>query len=397
MAVQIEKTSSKKVLNSAVPQSRIPYNKPYVAGKELEYIEQAIANSQLSGNGNYTEKCHKWLEDNVEVKKAFLTHSGTAALEMASLIADIQPGDEVIMPSFTFVTTASAFVLRSAIPIFVDIRPDTLNIDEQLIAKAITSKTKAIVPVHYAGVSCDMEKICQIAEQHKLVVIEDAAHALKATYKKRPVGCMGSMSALSFHETKNIIAGEAGALLLNDESMIRRAEIIWEKGTNRKEFHLGLTDKYTWQELGSSFPPSELTAAFLFAQMEEADFITNRRVQIWELYHKGFEQLEMQNLVQRPVQWSEGERNGHIYYLLLENNQVRNELLKFLNDRDIKAVFHYIPLHTAPAGQRYGKAFGDLPHTIDISGRLLRMPLWVGLEDESVAEIIALVKQFFGK
>lgn len=382
-------------VSPTVSHSRIPFNKPFVTGKELSYIEQALANLQLSGNGYFTERCQSWLEENMRCKKAFLTHSGTAALEMSALLADIQSGDEVIMPSFTFVTTASAFVLRGAIPIFVDIRPDTLNLDENLIDAAITSRTKAIVPVHYAGVSCKMERINEIASAHNLAVIEDAAHAVDSTYADKPVGCMGKMAALSFHETKNIIAGEAGALLINEEALIDKAFMVWEKGTNRREFYLGQTDKYTWKELGSSFPPSELTAAFLFAQMESAKCITQKRMDIWNAYNEGFKRLESEGLVERPCAYLDGQRNGHIYYLLLNDSETRDKLLLYLNERGVKAVFHYIPLHSSPAGKKFGRSEGKLPVTIDVSQRLLRLPLWVGLSDAVVAEIIHLIEEFF--
>jgi dTDP-4-amino-4,6-dideoxygalactose transaminase len=361
----------------------IPFNQPYLTGQELGRIEKAHANGKLSGNGPFTQQCQAWLEKNLGCKKAFLTHSGTAALEMTALLMDLKPGDEVIMPSYTFVSTANAFVLRGAVPVFVDIRPDTLNLDEKLIEAAVTSRTQAVVPVHYAGVGCDMAAIGKTASKHHLRVVEDAAHGMIASFRNKALGSLGHMAALSFHETKNIISGEGGALLLNDPSLIERAEILWEKGTNRKKFFRGEVDKYTWVDLGSSFLPSEMTAAFLSAQMEKATEITNRRLQLWERYHQAFAPLEKQGKVRRPVIPEGCVHNAHMYYLLLETGKKRDSFLEDLNQKyDVNAVFHYIPLHDSPAGRRYGRVQGTLPHTINLSQRIARLPLWVGLETQ---------------
>lgn len=374
---------------------RVPFNRPYVTGDEFGFIQQAINNAHLSGNGQFTQRCQKWLEAHIGSHKAFLTHSGTAALEMAAILAKLEPGDEVIMPSFTFVTTASAFVLRGAVPVFVDIRPDILNIDETLIERAITEKTRAIVPVHYAGVSCDMNEIMRIARKHKLLVIEDAAHAVMASSGGRPVGCRGDFTALSFHETKNIIAGEGGALLVNNQDFVDDAYIVWEKGTNRREFFLGQTDKYTWKELGSSFPASELMAAFLWAQISKGEDITKRRVDAWKYYHKALEPLEKRGVLRRPTLPPDCEINGHIYFVLLESRERRDRFLEILNSRGINCVFHYIPLHSSPAGERFGKCSGDLNHTEDLSGRLARLPLWPELTKVDLDLVVAEVFKFF--
>lgn len=369
---------------------RIPLNIPYMTGNELVYISEAHNNTWLSGNGPFTKKCQTWLEERTCCSKALLTHSCTAALEMAAILADIQPGDEVIMPSFTFVSTANAFVLRGAVPVFVDIRPDTLNIDESKIEAAITAKTRAIVPVHYAGVACEMDTIMEIAARHKLLVIEDAAQAIFSTYKGRPLGSIGDLAALSFHETKNIICGEGGALLINAEKLTVRAEVIWEKGTNRSQFFRGEVDKYTWVDIGSSFLPGEVTAAFLWAQMEEAQAITERRLAIWNTYHEGFASLELSEMVRRPVVPIGVEHNAHMYYLLLPDLKSRTQFMKKMNALGIGVVFHYVPLHSSPAGKRYGRVFGQLTETERASDCLVRLPLWLGME-EHLAEIIDCV------
>jgi dTDP-4-amino-4,6-dideoxygalactose transaminase len=358
----------------------IGFNKPYMTGKELWYIAQAHANGNLAGDGEFTERCSAWLEEQTGTRKALLTHSCTAALEMAAILADIQPGDEVIMPSYTFVSTANAFVLRGGVPVFVDIREDTLNIDETLIEDAITEKTKAIIPVHYAGVGCEMDTIMEIARRHDLIVIEDAAQGIMSTYKDRPLGSIGHLGCLSFHETKNIISGEGGALLVNDPSLAERAEIIREKGTNRCQFFRGQVDKYSWIDIGSSYLPSELIAAFLWAQMEEADLITQRRRDLWAVYHRGFAGLEGDNKVQRPVVPAHCSHNAHMYYLLLPDLESRSTLIEKLRSAKVQLVFHYIPLHSATAGLRYGRAHGRLANTDNVSGRLVRLPMWIGLE-----------------
>ncbi|MDD5389280.1 MAG: dTDP-4-amino-4,6-dideoxygalactose transaminase [Gallionellaceae bacterium] len=370
----------------------IPFNKPYMTGKELWYIAQAHHNGWLAGDGGFTKKCNAWLELRTGARRALLTHSCTAALEMAAILADLQPGDEVIMPSYTFVSTANAFVLRGAVPVFVDIRPDTLNIDETLIEAAITDRTRAIVPVHYAGVGCEMDAIMDIAARHKLLVIEDAAQGIMSSYKGRPLGSIGHLAALSFHETKNIISGEGGALLVNDPELAERAEIIREKGTNRSQFFRGQVDKYTWVDIGSSYLPSELIAAFLWAQMEEADAITQCRLYIWQAYHDAFVDLEQRGKVVRPRVPTHCEHNAHMYQLLLPSLEKRTAFIAALKTEGIGSVFHYVPLHTAPAGRHLGRAVGELRHTLDISDRLVRLPLWLGLEKyqiEVIRQVIA--------
>jgi dTDP-4-amino-4,6-dideoxygalactose transaminase len=368
----------------------IPFNKPYMTGKELFYITQAHANGHLSGDGPFTKKCHAWLEERTGAARAMLTHSCTAALEMAFILAGIGPGDEVILPSFTFVSTANALVLRGGIPVFVDIRSDTLNLDETQIKAAITPRTKAICPVHYAGVACQMDAIRALAERYGLLVIEDAAQGILADYHGQPLGTLGHLGCLSFHETKNITSGEGGALLVNDERLVKRAEIIREKGTNRSSFFRGEVDKYTWVDIGSSFLPSELIAAFLWAQMEEADSITARRLAIWQTYHDAFAAIEAEGRVRRPVVPDDLRHNAHMYYLLLPDLAARTAFIAALKAAGIHAVFHYVPLHSAPAGQRYGRAQGDLPVTGDISDRLVRLPLWLGVEafQEDIIEVV---------
>ncbi|HXI82398.1 MAG TPA: dTDP-4-amino-4,6-dideoxygalactose transaminase [Verrucomicrobiae bacterium] len=365
----------------------IPFNKPYMTGRELAYIAEAHANGHLAGNGAFSKRCCAWLEQRIGCHKALLTHSCTAALEMAAILSGVGPGDEVIMPSFTFVSTANAFTLRGATPVFVDIRPDTLNIDETLIEAAITPRTKAIVPVHYAGVGCDMDAIMDIAVRHDLLVIEDAAQGLIADYRGRPLGSIGHLAALSFHETKNIISGEGGALLINDPRFIDRAEIIWEKGTNRSQFFRGQVDKYTWVDLGSSYLPGEIVAAFLWAQMEEADAITGRRMDIWATYHQAFRDVEESGLIRRPVVPDGCRQNGHMYYLLLSDLAARTAFIEQLKAKGIQPVFHYVPLHSSPFGRSVGRAVGDLTTTDSASDRLVRLPLWVGLESEQAVVI----------
>lgn len=366
---------------------RIPFNRPYMVGKELWYIAQAHHTGQLSGDGPFTKKCHSWLEKRTAASKALLTHSCTAALEMTAILAGIGPGDEVIMPSYTFVSTANAFVLRGAVPVFVDIRPDTLNIDENRIEAAITPRTKAIAVVHYAGVGCEMDAILDIAERHRLVVIEDAAQGLMARYKGRALGNFGAMSTLSFHETKNIVSGEGGALLINDLEHAEKAEIIREKGTNRSQFFRGQVDKYTWVEVGSSYLPGELIAAFLWAQLEEATPITTQRMLLWERYHEAFADLEASDLVRRPVVPPHCEHNAHMYYLLLPSLEARTKFIARLRDNGIQAVFHYVPLHSAPAGSKYGRVAGTMQHTNSLSDRLVRLPLWPDLAKQQALVI----------
>jgi dTDP-4-amino-4,6-dideoxygalactose transaminase len=359
----------------------IPFNWPNMTGKELHYIAEAHFNGRLAGDGPFTKRCHTWLETRTQCAKALLTHSCTAALEMAALLLDIEPGDEVIMPSYTFVSTANAFVLRGAVPVFVDVRDDTLNVDEQLIESAITPRTRAIVPVHYAGVACEMDTIMAIAARHGLKVVEDAAQGVMATYKGRALGSIGDLGAYSFHETKNVISGEGGSLLVNDPQLTPRAEIIREKGTDRSRFFRGEVDKYTWQEVGSSFLPGELMAAFLWAQFEEADKITQQRIVSWNRYHALLESFEAKGVLRRPIVPSECQHNAHMYYVLLSPEVNRQAVLDDFRRNDIASVFHYVPLHSSPAGQKYGRAQGDLSVTDSVSERLVRLPLWVGLTE----------------
>lgn len=361
----------------------IPFNKPYMTGKELWYISQAHNRGHLAGDGFFSKQCSRWLEDRLGSDKALLTHSCTAALEMAAILSNIGPGDEVILPSYTFVSTVNAFVLRGAVPVFVDIRPDTLNLDECLIEAAITNRTKAIVPVHYAGVSCDMDAIMNIASRYGLIVIEDAAQGISSTYKGKSLGSIGHLGCLSFHETKNIISGEGGALLINDPELIERAEIIREKGTNRNQFFRGQVDKYTWCDMGSSYLPSELIAAFLWAQMESADDINHKRLDIWNKYHHFFAGYESQGILRRPIIPNNCEHNAHMYYLILPSLEFRTNFISQLKAAGIGSVFHYVPLHNAPAAKLFSSRYcGDMRNTNDLSERLVRLPLWVGLAEE---------------
>jgi dTDP-4-amino-4,6-dideoxygalactose transaminase len=378
------------------PRRRIPFNRPAVTGRELGFIQEAIAGGRLSGNGPFTRRCQAWLEERTGAARAFLTHSCTAALEMAALLAGLEPGDEVILPSFTFVSTANAFVLRGAVPVFVDIRPDTLNLDERQVEAAITPRTRALVPVHYGGVGCAMDDLLAIARRHDLLVIEDAAQALLANYRGRPLGGFGDLAALSFHETKNIGSGEGGALLVNRPELVARAEILWEKGTDRSRFFRGEVDRYTWVDVGSSFLPSEIEAAFLWAQLEGAEELTRRRLALWERYHRAFEPLEATGRLRRPIVPSECQPNGHLYALLLPTLAQRTTLIDALAAEDIQAVFHYVPLHSSPAGRRFGRAAGPLPETDTASDRLVRLPLWADLTDEEIERVIAAVGRAVG-
>jgi len=368
-----------------------------MTGKELWYISQAHHLGHLSGDGSFTKKCNAWLEERVGCNKALLTNSCTAALEMSAILADLQPGDEVIMPSYTFVSTANAFVLRGAVPVFVDIRPDNLNINETLIEAAITPKTKAIVPVHYAGIACEMDVILGIATKYNLIVVEDAAQGIMCTYKGKPLGSIGHIAALSFHETKNIMSGEGGALLINDPNFIERAEIIREKGTNRSKFFRGQVDKYTWVDIGSSFLPGELISAFLWAQMEEAESITKRRLAIWETYHQSLSELEKSDLLRRPIIPDGCVHNAHMYYILVSNLEQRNGLLTFLREKAIYAVFHYVPLHSSPAGLKYGRVSGEMVVTNEVSDRLVRLPMYYEMRVEDVDLVVEVVSKYFSK
>jgi len=365
----------------------IPFNRPGITGKELDYIALVAQTNKLAGDGQFTRRCHDWLTTTTG-SAALLTHSCTAALEMAALLLQIKPGDEIIMPSYTFVSTANAFVLRGAVPVFVDIRADTLNLDERLIEPAITARTRAIVPVHYAGVACEMDTILQIASKHHLAVVEDAAQGLMATYRGRMLGSIGDLGTYSFHETKNVICGEGGALLVNNPELTAQAEIIREKGTDRSRFFRGEVDKYTWQTVGSSYLPSELNAAFLWAQFEQVQRITDERLAIWQRYHDLLAPLEQQGCIRRPIVPHECQHNAHMYYVLLDDKFDRQAIIASLQRQGISAVSHYVPLHSSPAGRQYGRSHGDLPVTARQSARLLRLPLWLGLSAEQQQRIV---------
>jgi dTDP-4-amino-4,6-dideoxygalactose transaminase len=372
----------------------IPFNRPFATGKELIYATDAQRNFHLSGDGPFTKRCHLWIEERTGCAKALLTHSCTSALDLAALLLDIKGGDEIILPSFTFVSTANAFVLRGAVPVFVDIREDTLNLDERLIAAAITNRTRAIVPVHYAGVACEMDSIVAIAKRYNLRVVEDAAQGLMASYNGRALGAIGDLGSFSFHETKNLHSGEGGSLLLKDKDLVLRAEIMREKGTDRGRFFRGEVDKYTWQDIGSSFLPSEIIAAFLWAQLEEAERITRERLSIWQRYHERLAPLEQQGLLRRPIVPADCQHNGHLYYVLLPPGLDRQAVLNDLKESGINAVFHYVPLHSSPAGLRFGRAQGELPLTTSLSQRLIRLPIWIGLtenQQQRVCDVLGAV------
>ncbi|MGH8675899.1 MAG: dTDP-4-amino-4,6-dideoxygalactose transaminase [Burkholderiales bacterium] len=370
----------------------IPFNRPYMTGRELANIAKSHENGMLAGDGPFTEACSAWLERQTGARKVMLTHSCTAALDMAAILAGIEPGDEVIMPSYTFVSTANAFVLRGGVPVFVDIRADTLNLDETLVEAAITARTRAIVPVHYAGVGCDMDSCLDIAQRRNLLVIEDAAQGVLTAYKGRALGTLGHLGAFSFHETKNVISGEGGALLVNDARFIERAEIVREKGTDRSRFFRGLVDKYTWVDIGSSFLPGEIVAAFLFAQLEDAESITARRIELWKAYHARLAATERAGRIRRPIIPPDCRHNAHMYYILLPDLATRSRLIRALAERGIMAVFHYVPLHSSPAGRRFGRAVGPMSVTEDVASRLLRLPLWIGLPLTVIEEIAATIE-----
>ena len=372
----------------------IPFNRPFATGKELTYAAEAQRNHHLSGDGPFTGRCHRWIESQTGCAKALLTHSCTSALDMAALLLDIRSGDEVIIPSYTFVSTANAFVLRGAIPVFVDIREDTLNLDENLIEAAISPRTRAIVPVHYAGVSCEMDTISAIASRHNLKIVEDAAQGVMASYKGRALGAIGELGSFSFHETKNVTSGEGGCLLVNDPDLLLRAEILREKGTDRSRFYRGEVDKYTWQDVGSSFLPSEITAAFLLAQLEEAQSITETRLAAWERYHQMLAPLEQQGLFRRPMVPPDCKHNGHLYYILLAPEIERQAVLDELKRNRIGAVFHYVPLHSSPAGVRFGRAQGELPLTNSLSQQLIRLPMWFGLSESQQERVVDVLSVF---
>jgi len=374
----------------------IPFNRPPVTGSEEQYILQALQSPKISGDGPFGQKCQKWFEENLPCKKSLLTPSCTAALELAALLIDIQPGDEVIMPSYTFVSTANAFVLRGAKIVFVDIRPDTMNINEQLIEAAITDKTRAIVPVHYAGVACEMDTIMEIANGHQLFVIEDAAQGMMSTYKGQALGTIGHMGAFSFHETKNYTSGgEGGLLIINDDQFKERAEISREKGTNRTQFFRGQVDKYTWVDMGSSYLPSELQAAFLWGQLEKAEEIKQNRLATWDAYFEVFQPLQDNSVVDLPVIPADCEHNAHMFYLKLKDLEQRTTFIDQLKANNILAAFHYIPLHSSPAGQKFGVFFGEDQYTTLESGRLVRLPMYYEMSEEDREKVIATIIGFF--
>mgnify|MGYP000906880100 CR=1 FL=1 len=370
---------------------KIPFNRPYMTGKELYYIAEAKFGNMLAGDGPFTKRCHHWLEARTGSARALLTHSCTAALEMSALLLDIRPVDEIIMPSFTFVSTANAFVLRGGVPVFVDIRPDTLNLDEKLIEAAITPRTRAIVPVHYAGVACEMDAIMAIARRNGLRVVEDAAQGVMSTYKGKALGGIGDLGAYSFHETKNVISGEGGALLVNGPALAQRAEIIREKGTDRSRFFRGEVDKYTWQEAGSSYLPGELIAAFLWAQLEEAETITAKRLAIWSRNHEALAGMEAKGVLRRPVVPVDCGHNAHMYYVLLDAGIDRQAVIEAMKRQGVNPVFHYVPLHDSPGGRRYGRVVGDMAVTQTAAARLLRLPLWIGLGESQQQRVVAVL------
>ena len=382
--------------NKTVAAMRIPFNKPYPTGKELAYISEAMAGGHLSGDGMFSSRCRCWLEQTLGCPTALLVPSCTAALEMAAILCELKAGDEVIMPAFTFSSTANAVVLRGAVPVFVDVRSDTLNLDETLIEAAITPRTRAIFVVHYAGVACEMDRIREIAERHRLAVVEDAAHGILGRYNGRYLGTIGDIGALSFHETKNVIAGEGGAILINSGRYRERAEIIREKGTDRAKFFRGQVDKYTWVDVGSSYLQGEIVAAYLFAQLEQASELTQRRKEMWTRYHRAFGDLEAAEQLRRPIVPSGCDHNGHLYYVLLPDQERRARLINALKVLGISAPFHYVPLHTSPAGRRFGRCQGSLPMTERAGECLLRLPLWVGLEphlDEVIDGVRSIARQ----
>ena len=372
----------------------IPFNVPPFVGKELEYIQDAINDGKICGDGKYTKKCNEWLERETGSQRALLTTSCTHATEMATILADIKAGDEVIMPSFTFVSTADAVVMRGGTPVFVDVRPDTMNMNENLVEAAITKATKAIIPVHYAGVSCEMDIIMDVARKHKLKV-EDAAQAIGSTYKGEKCGTIGHFGCLSFHETKNITMGEGGAILIRDKRDIERAEIIREKGTNRSKFYRGEVDKYTWIDAGSSYLPSELNAAYLFAQFEEFDKIQESRIRAWDMYYELLLPLERGGYLERPHIPNECHHNAHMFYIKVRHINERDNLILFLKKQGIYAVFHYIPLHSSPAGKRFGRFSGEDRFTTKESERLLRLPLFFGIKEEQVERVVNSLTFFF--
>lgn len=375
----------------------IPFNIPPYVGTELDYVKQAVDNKKICGDGPFTKKCHQWLETAFGCQKSLLTTSGTTALEMAAILCDLKPGDEVILPSFTFSTTATAFVLVGAKLVFVDVRPDTMNIDETKIEAAITDKTRVIVPVHYAGVACDMDTIMEIARKHNLLVVEDAAQGVMASYKGKPLGTIGDMGCYSFHETKNYSMGEGGALMINDPKYNERAEIIREKGTNRARFFRGQVDKYTWVDYGSSYLPSDMNAAYLWGELEVAAKINNNRLSTWASYHDAFSELESDHLVELPTIPEACKHNAHMFYIKLKNLEQRTDFISFLKSKGIQASFHYVPLHSSPAGERFGRFDGVDEFTTRESDRLVRLPLYYGMSESDRNHVIEAVLSYFSR
>ena len=373
----------------------IPFNIPPYVGKELGYIKQAIENKKICGDGEFTKKCNIWIEEHFSAQKALLTTSCTSALEMAAILCDIKPGDEVIMPSYTFVSTADAFVARGAKIVFVDIRPDTLNIDENLIESAITDKTKAIVPVHYAGVSCEMDKIMEIAQKYNLIVVEDAAQGVMSTYKGQALGTIGDFGCYSFHETKNYSMGEGGAVIIKDEKFFEKAEIIREKGTNRSKFLRGQIDKYTWVDYGSSYLPSDMNAAYLYAQLEMADEINKNRLESWNMYYEGLKELAKENKIELPYIPDECEHNAHMFYIKCKDLDERTRLISYLKENGVNSVFHYVPLHSSPAGKRFGRFNGEEKFTTKESERIIRLPMYYNLGKNDIEYTVDLIKKYY--
>lgn len=373
----------------------ISFNVPPFIGNEVEYIKQAIEAHKICGDGEFTKKCNNWIENKTMSSKALLTTSCTHALEMAAILSDIKEGDEVIMPSYTFVSTADAFVMRGAKIVFVDIRPDTMNIDENLIENAITNKTRAIIPVHYAGVACEMDKIIEIANRYNLIVVEDAAQGIMSTYKGKSLGVIGDFGCYSFHETKNYSMGEGGAILIKDKKYTEKAEIIREKGTNRSKFFRGQIDKYTWVDFGSSYLPSELNAAYLYAQLEIADKINNNRLKSWNLYYEGLKNLYKKGIIELPIVPENCVHNAHMFYIKVKDIYERTNLIDYLKDKNILTVFHYIPLHSSPAGKRFGRFNGNDIYTTNESERLLRLPMYYGLTENNIFEIVSNIESFY--
>lgn len=366
----------------------IPFNRPRLVGDEHTYIDQALMSGKLSGNGPFAQRCAEDLKRRLGASRVLITPSCTAALEMAGILADLGPGDEVILPTFTFVSAANAIALWGSVPVFVDSLPDTLNVDPDAVAKAITPRTKAIVVVHYGGVACEMERLRELADEHGLILIEDAAHSLPGSWNGRPLGSIGHFATFSFHETKNVHCGEGGALAINDPEMVTRAEIVQEKGTDRSRFFRGEVDKYTWQDIGSSYLLSEVCTAFLWAQLEKLDEITAERRGVWARYHRAMEPLEEEGLLRRPVVPEGCEHSGHLYYLLMKSERDRDELIGQLAEDGVKSVFHYVPLHDSPAGSRFGRTAGPVDVAVSASSRLLRLPLWSGMGEEAVSRVI---------